>query len=242
MHAMNFARLAAASLLALAATNGWANEAVIKKALAERLPGFKVDEVRPTPMPGIWEVRTGSELRYTDPAGNYLIEGEMLDLRAKKNLTEERVAKLTAIEFANLPLKDAVVWKTGTGKRKLAVFADPNCGYCKRFERTLQELKDVTVYTFVIPILGPDSVEKTRAIVCAKDQTTAWRSWMLDGTLPARPEGKCDDSATERNLAFSRRHHINGTPAILFEDGSRAPGALSAEQVERRLQAPAGKS
>ncbi len=242
MHAMNFARLAAAGLLALAATNGWANETVIKKALAERLPGFKVDEVRPTPMPGIWEVRTGSELRYTDAAGNYLIEGELLDLRAKKNLTEERVAKLTAVDFANLPLKDAVIWKTGTGKRKIAVFADPNCGYCKRFERTLQELKDVTVYTFVIPILGPDSADKTRAIVCAKDQTTAWRSWMLDGTAPTRPEGKCDDSAIERNLAFSRRHHINSTPAILFEDGSRVPGAMSAEQVERRLQALAGKS
>ncbi|HLO94643.1 MAG TPA: DsbC family protein, partial [Burkholderiaceae bacterium] len=138
---MNYARLAVAGLLALAATSGWANEAVIKKALAERLPGFKVDEVRPTPMPGVWEVRTGSELRYTDAAGNYLIEGEMLDLRAKKNLTEERVAKLTAVEFGNLPLKDAVVWKNGNGKRRIAVFADPNCGYCKRFERTLQDVK-----------------------------------------------------------------------------------------------------
>ena len=242
MHAMNYARLASAALLALATTSGWANEAVIKKALGERLPGFKVDEVRPTPMPGIWEVRTGSELRYTDAAGNYLIEGEMLDLRAKKNLTEERVAKLTAVDFANLPLKDAVVWKTGNGKRRIAVFADPNCGYCKRFERTLQEVKDLTVYTFVIPILGPDSTEKTRAIVCAKDQTAVWRAWMLDGTVPPKPEGKCDDSVTERNLAFSRRHHINGTPAILFEDGTRVPGAISAEQVERRLQSLSGKS
>ena len=242
MHAMNHARLAAAALLALAATSGWANEAVIKKALGERLPGFKVDEVRPTPMPGIWEVRTGSELRYTDAAGNYLIEGEMLDLRAKKNLTEERVAKLTAVEFGNLPLKDAVVWKSGNGKRKIAVFADPNCGYCKRFERALQDVKDLTVYTFVIPILGPDSVEKTRAIVCAKDQTAVWRAWMLDGTAPPKAEGKCDDSVTERNLAFSRRHHINGTPAVLFEDGTRVPGAMSAEQVERKLQSLSGKS
>ncbi len=242
MHAKNHARLAVAALMTLVTSCGWANEAVIKKALSERLPGFKVDEVRPAPMPGLWEVRTGTELRYTDAAGNYLIEGEILDLRAKKNLTEERIAKLTAIEFSSLPLKDAVVWKTGTGKRRIAVFADPNCGYCKRFERTLQDVKDVTVYTFVIPILGQDSVEKTRAIMCAKDQTAAWRSWMLDGTLPPKVEGKCDDAATERNLAFSRRHRINGTPAILFEDGSRVPGAIGAEQVEQRLQSPASKS
>ncbi len=242
MHAMNFARLAAAAVLALGTTSGWANEAVIKKAIAERLPGFKVDEARPTAMPGLWEIRTGTEVRYTDAAGNFLIEGELMDLRTKKNLTEERVTKLTAIDFANLPLKDAVVWKTGNGKRRIAVFADPNCGYCKRFERSLQDVKDVTVYTFVIPILGPDSTEKARAIVCAKDQTTAWRSWMLDGAVPPKPEGKCDDSATERNLAFSRRHHINGTPAILFEDGTRVPGAISAEQVERKLQTLSGKS
>ena len=242
MQARNTAGLAAAALLALSAGTAWANEAVIKKALSERLPGFKVDEVRPTPMPGVWEVRTGAELRYSDAAGNYLIEGEMLDLRAKKNLTEERVAKLTAVEFSNLPLKDAVVWKTGNGKRRIAVFADPNCGYCKRFERALQDIKDLTVYTFVIPILGPDSNEKTRAIACAKDQTAAWRAWMLDGTPPAKPEGKCDDSVVERNLAFSRRHHISGTPAILFEDGTRVPGAMSAEQVERKLQSLSGKS
>ena len=242
MHAKNHARLAVAALMTLVASCGWANEAVIKKALSERLPGFKVDEVRPAPMPGLWEVRTGTELRYTDAAGNYLIEGEILDLRAKKNLTEERIAKLTAIEFSSLPLKDAVVWKTGTGKRRIAVFADPNCGYCKRFERALQDVKDVTVYTFVIPILGQDSVEKTHAIVCAKDQTTAWRSWMLDGTAPPKVEGKCDDTMTERNLAFSRRHHLNATPAILFEDNTRVPGAMSAEQVERKLQSLSGKS
>ncbi len=242
MHAKNYARLAAAALLTLATSCGWANEAAIKKALTERLPGFKVDEVRPTPMPGLWEVRTGTELRYTDAAGNYLIEGEILDLRAKKNLTEERIAKLTAIDFNSLPLKDAVVWKTGSGKRRIAVFADPNCGYCKRFERALQDVKDLTVYTFVIPILGQDSVEKTRAIVCAKDQTAAWRAWMLDGTAPPKVEGKCDDAVTERNLAFSRRHRINGTPAILFEDGSREPGAMGAEQVEQRLQRLSSKS
>ncbi|MEJ5998994.1 DsbC family protein [Paucibacter soli] len=224
--------------LALAPLLAQANEAVIRKSLGERLAGaLKIDEVKPTPMPGLWEIRIGNEIRYTDSTGQYLIEGELLDLKARRNLTEERVAKLTAIDFANLPLKDAIVWKTGSGKRRIAVFADPNCGYCKRFERSLQDVKDLTVYTFVIPILGGDSPEKSRAVWCAKDQTAAWRSWMLEGTpLPKTGAEACDASAIDRNLAFSRKHHVTGTPAVIFEDGTRAPGALSAEQVERRLQ------
>jgi thiol:disulfide interchange protein DsbC len=227
------------AVLALTPLIAQANEAVIRKSLGERLVGApKIDEVKPSPMPGLWEIRIGNEIRYTDPTGQYLIEGELLDLKGRRNLTEERVAKLTAIDFANLPLKDAIVWKTGNGKRRIAVFADPNCGYCKRFERSLQDVKDLTVYTFVIPILGGDSPEKSRAVWCAKDQTSAWRNWMLEGQpLPKPGAEACDTSAIDRNLAFSRKHHVNGTPAVIFEDGTRAPGALSAEQVERRLQA-----
>jgi len=234
---MKFSLICTAAL-ALAPLLAQANEAMIRKSLGERLVGApKIDEVKPSPMPGLWEIRIGNEIRYTDATGQYLIEGELLDLKGRRNLTEERVAKLTAIDFANLPLKDAIVWKTGNGKRRIAVFADPNCGYCKRFERSLQDVKDLTVYTFVIPILGGDSPEKSRAVWCAKDQTNAWRNWMLEGTpLPKPGAEACDASAIDRNLAFSRKHHVNGTPAVIFEDGTRAPGALSAEQVERRLQ------
>lgn len=218
-----------------------ANEAVIRKSLSERLgTKLKIDEVRPAAMPGLWEVRIGTEIRYTDATGSYLIEGELIDLKANRNLTEERITQLTAVEFAALPLKDAIVWKQGSGKRKIAIFADPNCGYCKRFERSLQDVKDITVYTFILPILGGDSPEKSKAIWCAKDATTAWRNWMLDGTPPPRLLGACDDAAIERNIAFSRKHRVMGTPAIFFEDGSRAPGALSAEQLERRLQTTKG--
>jgi len=119
------------------------------------------------------------------------------------------------------------------------VFADPNCGYCKKFERDLQAVKDVTVYTFVIPILGGDSPEKARSIWCAKDNTTTWRNWMLEGSNPARLMANCDSSALERNLALARKHRVNGTPAIVFEDGTRVPGALPAAEVEKRLS---GKS
>lgn len=232
--------IAAAALFAVAWAPASANEATIRKNLGERLQGLpKIDEVRQSPMPGLWEIRIGNELRYTDAQGHYLIEGELIDLRNRRNLTEERVNQLNAIDFASLPLKDAVVWKTGNGKRRIAVFADPNCGYCKRFERTLQEAKDLTVYTFLVPILGGDSPEKSRAIWCAKDSTATWQAWMLEGKQPPKPAGACDDAAIERNLTLARKHRVNGTPAIVFEDGSRVPGAISAEQLERRLS---GKS
>lgn len=235
-----FATLAVLSLPALA------NEGVIRKAFAERMPNApKFDEVRPSAMPGLWEVRIGNELRYTDPTGSFLIEGELVDLKARKNLTEERVAQLNRVDFAALPFKDALVWKSGTGKRRIAVFADPNCGYCKRFEKSLQDLKDVTVYTFLIPILGGDSAEKSRAIWCAKDGTGTWLAWMLRGEQPPKAPAACDDAAIERNLALSRRIHVNGTPAILLEDGNRIPGAVGAAELDKRLQGlatPASKS
>lgn len=236
-------KLTAMAALALLAGTALAQEAVIRKNLVERLPTLpKIDEVKQSAMAGLWEIRIGTEIRYTDAQGNYLIEGDLIDLRSKRNLTEERVNKLTAIDFASLPLKDAIVWKAGTGKRRIAVFADPNCGYCKRFERALLEMKDITVYTFVVPILGGDSPEKSRAIWCAKEQQNTWRNWMLEGTAPPKVTGACDDSAIERNNALIRKHRINGTPAIVFEDGQRVPGALTAEQLEKRLQTQAARS
>lgn len=230
--------------LALAACTAEANEAQIRKNLGAQLPkGLAIDEVRPSPVAGLWEVRFGTEIRYTDAQGQYLIDGEILDLKNKRNLTQERVAKAGQIDFASLPLKDAIVWKNGEGRRRIAVFADPNCGYCKRFERSLQEVKDLTVYTFIVPILGGDSPEKSRAVWCAKEPTAVWRAWMLDGAPLPKPAANCDSSAIDRNLALSRKHHVGGTPSVVFEDGSRAPGAITADQVEQRLQAlQSGKS
>jgi len=229
---------AALAALTLLAGPARADEADIRKTLTERFANLpKIDEVRPTPMPGIWEVRMGTELMYSDAKGTYLLQGVMIDTATHRNLTEERVDKLTAIDFASLPLKDAIVWKNGNGKRKIAVFADPNCGYCKRLEKDLVNVKDVTVYTFVIPILGGDSPEKSKSIWCAKDNTTVWRNWMVDGNAPARVMGQCDASAIERNSALAKKHRVTGTPAIVFEDGSRAPGAIPAAEIERRLAA-----
>jgi thiol:disulfide interchange protein DsbC len=219
-----------------------ADEAEIRRNLTALLgDGQKIDEVRKTPMPGLYEVRVGTELLYSDEQGNYVIQGQLVDARSGENLTEARVRKITAIDFASLPLKDAIVFKQGTGARKLVVFADPNCGYCKRFERDLNKVKDVTVYTFLYPILGEDSSEKSRDIWCAKDSTRAWRDWMVDGKAPVRTMGQCDTSALERNTAMGRKYKVNGTPALVFEDGTRIPGALPADQVEKQLVAARAK-
>jgi len=215
-----------------------AGDAEIRKNLGERLSDLgKIDEVSKTPMAGLYEVRVGTELYYTDEAGNFLIEGHLLDTRTRANLTEDRIAKLTAIDFATLPLKDAMVWKQGDGSRKLVVFADPNCGYCKKFERDVRQAKDLTIYTFLFPILGADSNEKSRNIWCSKDPARTWIEWMVEGKLPAKMMGDCDASALQRNAALGRKHKVNGTPALVFEDGKRVPGAVSLEQLEKQLVA-----
>ena len=221
----------------------WAQEDVIRKNLPARLPQFKqIDEVRKSEIGGLYEVRVdGSEIYYTDAKADFLIEGSLIDTRSKRNLTEERVEKLTAVKFDSLPLKDAFVVVRGNGERKLAVFEDPNCGYCKRFERDLQKVDNVTIYMFLYPILGADSVEKSKAIWCAKDRVAAWLDWMLRDQSATSAAAGCDATALSRNVELGRKHKINGTPTLLFTNGSRVPGAVDAKKVEQML-AQAAKS
>ena len=221
----------AAATLSLCAT---AQEADIRKALAERIPQMdKIDEVRPTPMAGLYEVRIGTDLFYTDAKGNYVIQGELIDSKARRNLTEDRINKLTAVNFSALPLKDAITIVRGDGKRKMAVFEDPNCGYCKRFERDMQNVNNVTVYLFLYPILSPDSAEKSRNIWCAKDKAGAWQDHMVRDKNAAT--ASCDTSALQRNLAVGKKYKITGTPTVIFANGTRVPGAIGAQEVEKRL-------
>ena len=228
------AALAATLAAALLTAPVQAQEATIRKNLAERVPQFqKIDEIRKTEMPGLYEVRIGTDILYSDAEGNFLINGQLIDTRGKRNLTEERMEKLLAIDFSALPLKDAFTIVRGNGKRKLAVFEDPNCGYCKRFERDLQKVDNVTVHMFLYPILGPDSVEKSKNIWCTKDKGKAWLDTMLREQTPAA--ASCDASALNRNLEFGKKHRISGTRTLIFADGTRVPGAVSAAQVEKML-------
>jgi thiol:disulfide interchange protein DsbC len=228
---------AAALLLALGVTAAvHANDAVIRKNLAERLPLLgKIDEINKTPMPGIFEVRVGSELLYSDAEGNYIFQGSLIDAKRQRNLTEERQEKLLAIDFSQLPLNDAFVIVRGNGKRKIAIFEDPNCGYCKRFERDLVKIDNVTVYMFMYPILGHDSALKARNFWCAKDKGKTWLDWMVRDVQAPAADVNCDATAVVRNVEFGRKFKITGTPTMLLADGTRVAGAVGPAQVEKYL-------
>jgi thiol:disulfide interchange protein DsbC len=233
-------RLAVCGLMSLALCHtalSWAQgqEVLIRKNLAERLSSLpRIEEVNRTPMSGLYEIRTeDNEIYYTDAQGNFLLQGELIDTRQKRNLTEERLDKLSAVDFAKLPLKDAFTIVQGNGQRKLAVFVDPNCGYCKRFERDLQKLENVTLYMFLYPVLGADSVEKARMIWCAKDRAKTWQDWMLRGLAPAA--ANCDSAAVDRNIEFGRKSRITGTPTSFTASGNRIPGAVSFNQLDKQL-------
>ncbi|MFP5323616.1 MAG: DsbC family protein [Gammaproteobacteria bacterium] len=231
-------RLLKSSLLALIASlslGALAQEAAIRKNLAERLPNLpKIDEVTKTPMDGLYEVRINqSEIFYTDAGGNFIIQGNLIDTKARVDLTEQRVEKLTAIEFKDLPLKDAFTIVRGNGKRKVAVFEDPNCGYCKRFERDLAKVDNVTVHVFLYPILSQDSADKSRHIWCAKDKGKAFLDWMVRDITP--PAANCDASALVRNVEFGKKMRITGTPTLISANGNRVPGAIPQDRIEKLL-------
>lgn len=210
-------------------------EAFIRKTLKERMPHIHpIDEIKRTPMPGLFELRVdGSEIYYTDASANFLIQGHLIDTKNQRDLTEERLQKIMAVDFKSLPFKDAIVIVRGKGERKMAIFEDPNCGYCKRFERELQNIDNVTVYLFLYPILGKDSVDKSKAIWCSKDQSKAWQDLMLRDQAP-NPTG-CDTAALKRNVDFGQKQRINGTPTTIFTDGSRISGAVEMAQIEKLL-------
>ena len=231
---MKTALLGCTLLLAVGAS---AQEATLRKNLGERLPQLqKIEEVSKTPIPGLFEVRVnGTDIFYTDAEGNYLLQGNLIDTRQRRNLTEERIDKLSAIAFDALPFKDAFTIVRGNGKRKLAIFEDPNCGYCKRFERDLQKVDNITIYLFLYPILGADSTEKSKHIWCAKDKGKTWQDWMLREQVP--PVASCDVAALTRNVALGQKHKISGTPTLVFADGTRVPGAIGVAEVEKHLMA-----
>ena len=226
-------KLATALVIGACSLSALADEASIRKNLTERLGIASIDEVSKTPMNGLFEVRMGTDVFYTDADGNYFIQGALIDTKAKANLTEARTNKLSAIDFDKLPLKDAFTIVRGNGKRKIAVFEDPNCGYCKRYERDMQKVDNATFYMFLYPILGPDSTVKSNNLWCAKDKAKAWQDWMVREV--AIPTATCDTSALTRNVEFGKKHKITGTPTMFFADGTRVPGAIDNVQVEKML-------
>ena len=209
----------------------------LKGKLTKRLKDIGViDAVSTTPIKGLLEIKIGRNLFYADEHGEYLLSGSIIETSSRRMLTQERLDKFNAIDFSKLNVKNAVKVVKGDGSRKIAVFADPNCGYCKKLETELKGLKNATIYTFFYPILGADSTEKVKNIWCAADSSAAWESWMQEGKVPAVTTTKtCDLSAIAWVIKFARENGINGTPGIVFEDGSRSAGVMTAVEINKKL-------
>jgi thiol:disulfide interchange protein DsbC len=226
-------------LVALAGLSfgAFASEATVKSAFSKKYPEVTVESVVKTPVAGIYEVFANGQMLYADETASYIfINANLVDTDKKSNLTEERMSKLTAIKFSDLPLNLAVKRVKGKGTRKLAYFGDPNCGYCKKFEQDLKAINDVTIYTFLYPVLGPDSTEKAKSIWCSRDKQKAWDDQLINGVAPTAAT-TCDTSAIDKTLAFGRQKNITGTPTMFFIDGQRVPGAIPGEMIEQRLAA-----
>jgi thiol:disulfide interchange protein DsbC len=211
-------------------------EATIKKALEPRLGGAKIEAIRETPYGGLYEVRVAGDILYTDKKGEYLFIGHVYDTKTSTNLTRARVDEINKIKFTDLPFEMALKQVKGNGKRQIAVFEDPNCGYCKRLRQTtLKEIDNVTIYTFMYNILSEDSFVKSKNIWCAPDRVKAWDDWMINGKLPPTAPAACE-TPNDQIVALGQKLKIQGTPAIFFTDGSRIPGAIDLKGLEAKLQ------
>lgn len=207
----------------------------VKAELKKKLPEAPVDSVRKAGYGNLYEVVAQGEIIYTDEKASFILVGPIVDLATKQNVTEGRLRVVNAVKFDSLPLANAIKIQRGNGSRKVAMFADPNCGYCKRFERDLLAVNDITVYLFLYPILSPDSMEKSKQVWCSPDPAKAWLDLMTRDVAP-QGDGKCA-TPIEKNLAFGREKRIQGTPTMFFENGERAPGAMPVAEFEKRLAA-----
>ncbi len=223
-------------LLASSISCAYASEADIQEALQKKLPQLgQLRQVSKSPVPGLYEVVTQDHLFYTDENAQYLIDGAMFDLKTMRNLTEARSRQLFAIDFNSLPLNLAMKKVKGKGTRKLAIFSDPNCGFCKKLEHELLKVDDVTLYYFLYPIFQ-GSAEKVAAVWCSKNQAKAWDDLMQKDIMP--PAGKCS-TPTDKVIALGRQLKVNGTPALIFSDGTINPGYMRAAELDKALNAAA---
>lgn len=225
--------LAAVAAIAVLPLHAQVNPESIKAELKRKLPEVRVESVRKTQYGNLYEVVAGGEIFYTDDRASFISLGPIVDLKTKENVTEARLRQVNAMDFKSLPFDHAIKIVRGNGSRKIALFEDPNCGYCKRFERDLQGVSDITVYVFLYPILAADSVDKSKVIWCSADPGKAWIDTMVHDRLPATA-GKCA-TPLDQNLAFGQQKRIHGTPTLIFEDGERLPGAISMAQLEQRF-------
>ncbi len=232
-------KIVSMALMSAFSTFAMADEASVKKAVEAAYPKFKVEKVTKTPYAGLYEVFMGGQIIYTDAKLTFIIaEGRLVDPKTKKDITGERLEELTKIDFSSLPLELAIKVVRGNGSRKLVVFSDVDCPYCKRLERNeLANITDVTVYTFLYPIeqLHPDAANKSKLIWCAKDRIKTWEDWILRDQLPSAA-GTCE-VPLEKIAQLARKVGVTSTPTLIFADGKRMLGAQPYKEIERMLSA-----
>lgn len=238
-----FKKLISIAVLSTLAFTALADEASLKKTIEAAYPKFKVDSVIKTPYAGLYEVFMGGQIIYTDENMTFLIaEGHLVDPTTKRDITGERLEELTKVDFSSLPLKDAIKVVKGNGSRKLVVFSDVDCPYCKRLEQNeLKNITDVTIYTFLYPIqqLHPDAANKSKSIWCADDRVKAWNNWIFNNQLPKT--AKNCDVPLEKVGDLARNLGVVSTPTLIFSDGSRMLGAQPYKEIERGLAAAVAK-
>lgn len=217
----------------------WADEASLKNAVEAAYPQVKVQSINKTPFPGLYEVFVNGQLIYTDENFNFMLaEGRLIDPKNKRDLTAERMSELTKIDVSSLPLDKAIKVVKGNGSRKLIVFSDPDCPYCKKLEqKELLGINDITIYTFLYPLdqLHPDAANKSRAIWCAPDRSKAWQEWILNGQLP-KGSASCD-TPIDQIADLGRKLNIESTPTLILADGKRMAGAYPTKDIEKALAA-----
>ena len=209
-------------------------EAQVAARFAEKSGGMKPDQVFRS-LGGLYEVLVGGELYYVDSGVNFVIMGRMFDARTREDLTQKRLDTALKVDFKTLPLDRAIKTKKGDGSRVIVTFEDPNCPYCKRLWQNMGDLQNVTIYTFLYPILSADSNEKSRAIWCAKDRAGTWDQYMVAGKAPPAATPDCTNTPVDENVALGRQLGISGTPTIIFTDGTRAAGAMPVAAIEQRI-------
>lgn len=212
-------------------------EKKIKADLELKVEKLEVKSVRKLPYSDLYEVLlANNEIVYTNAKTEFTLIGHMINNADMSDMTQARIDELSAVDFKSLPFAQSFKQVKGDGSRQIAVFEDPNCGYCKAFRHTLENINNITVHTFVIDILGPSSTAAAKQLLCAKDQGAAWDNWMLRKQLPNN-SGDCDTSVLEKNKALAQQLGVTGTPTIIFENGKRIPGAPDQESLEEMLSA-----
>ncbi|MFZ2540867.1 MAG: DsbC family protein [Gallionella sp.] len=226
-------------LLFVIFSSAHAGEKEIRQSLQSKFPEIgKLEHIVITPYSGLYEIVVDGQLLYTDAKGLYLFDGNVVEAKTRRNMSDERRRILFAIDFDQLPLELAVKKVVGNGKRRMAQFTDPNCGYCKRLEKELSKVNDVTIYSFLYPIF-PGSEEIVRNVLCSKNPVKAWDDWMLSGIAPRNVT--CDTPQTDKVKALAQKFRVGGTPNLIFASGIQLPGFIPAEELEKSLDQPAVK-